>query len=165
MTTNTVILQHVQASMELTLYFSSILQTYCVDKQVPDSACTATAYMSGVKTNFRAIGVSAKVKSGDCEGAKVEGNRVESIVQWAQKAGKATGIVTTTRVTHASPAGSYAHVNHRDMESDEDVKILGLDPKICDFDIAHQLVHEDTGKNIKVSILIFAKIKKNGPSR
>lgn len=151
--------------MELTLYFSSILQTYCVDKQVPDSACTATAYMSGVKTNFRAIGVSAKVKSGDCEGAKVEANRVESIVQWAQKAGKATGIVTTTRVTHASPAGSYAHVNHRDMESDEDVKILGLDPKICDFDIAYQLVHEDTGKNIKVSILIFAKIKKNGPSR
>lgn len=130
---------------------SPTLQTYCVDKQVPDSASTATAYMCGVKTNYHAIGVSAKVQSGDCEGAKVEANRVASIVQWAQESGKATGIVTTTRVTHASPAGSYAHVNHRDMESDADVKILGLDPKICDFDIAEQLVRNTPGRNIKVS--------------
>lgn len=129
-----------------------ILQTYCVDKQVPDSACTATACLSGVKTNFRGIGVSAQVKSNDCEAAKIKANQPSSILKWAQEAGKGTGIVTTTRVTHASPAGAYAHVPYREMECDSDVVRFGMDVKSCNFDIAQQLVEEEPGKHVKVII-------------
>lgn len=127
------------------------MQTYCTDKQVSDSAATATAYMCGVKGNFQTIGVSAKVEVADCESAKIEANQVSSIVQWAQEAGKATGVVTTTRVTHASPSGSYAHVPFRGMESDDDVLYHKLDPKSCNFDIARQLVYNKPGRDIKVS--------------
>lgn len=115
-----------------------------------DSACTATAYLSGVKTNVKCIGVSANVKVADCESSKLKSNRPSSIVKWAQDAGKATGIVTNTRITHASPAGTYAHVPFRDMECDNDVIRLKLDPNSCNFDIAKQLVDDEPGRNIKV---------------
>lgn len=117
-----------------------------------DSACTATAYMCGIKANYRTIGVSANVKVADCESAKNESNRPSSIIKWAQEAGKATGTVTTTRVTHASPAGGYAHVPLRDMESDADVKSSGLNTTSCNFDIARQLVYYEPGRNLKVSL-------------
>lgn len=99
---------------------------------------------------MKCIGVSANVKVADCEAAKIESNRPQSILKWAQDAGKGTGVVTTTRITHASPAGTYAHVPYREMECDADVVKKQLDPKSCDFDIAKQLVYEDPGRNIKV---------------
>lgn len=123
-----------------------------MDKQVPDSASTSTAYLRGVKANYMTIGVSAKVKPADCESAKIESNRPTSILKWAQDAGKATGIVTNTRVTDASPAGAYAHVPLRDMECDADVVELGLDTESCDYDIAKQMIHEKVGQNMKVII-------------
>ncbi len=69
-----------------------------------------------------------------------------SLLQWAQKARKTTGIVTTTRVTHASPAGSYAHVANRDWECDSDI------PKAFEKckDIAKQLIRNAPGKNLNV---------------
>lgn len=132
------------------MFSCSFSQTYCTDVQVADSACTATAYLSGVKTNVRCIGVSAAVKVADCEAAKIPANRPSSILKWAQDAGMATGIVTTTRVTHASPAGTYAHVPFRDMECDGDVVKKKLDPVSCNFDIAKQLVYDEPGKNMQV---------------
>ncbi|XP_065208766.1 alkaline phosphatase-like isoform X2 [Planococcus citri] len=129
--------------------FVGLSKTYCVDRQVPDSACTSTAYMTGVKTNFKGIGITAKVQQTDCKGAKLEANRPSSIVQWAQEAGKATGVVTNTRITHASPAGAYAHISHRDFECDNDIVALKMD-KTCTDDIARQLIEENPGKNIKV---------------
>ena len=78
---------------------------YCVDKQVGDSACTAVAFLAGVKTNNRLLGLNANVLSRQC--VVSEADHVESIVGWAQKANKATGIVTTTRITHATPAGKF----------------------------------------------------------
>ncbi|KAH9371898.1 hypothetical protein HPB48_003520 [Haemaphysalis longicornis] len=66
-----------------------------------------------------------------------------SIMQWAQDAGKWTGIVTTARVTHATPGGSYAHTGHRDWESEV--------PDGCNAeDVAFQLVHRPPGSNFKV---------------
>jgi len=64
-------------------------------------------------------------------------------------AGKSTGVVTTTRVTHASPAGAYAHIADRDWENDAQITYSGQDPNVCD-DIAKQLVLNDPGRNIKV---------------
>lgn len=63
----------------------------------------------------------------------------------AQEAGKATGIVTTTRLTHATPAASYAISPDREFESD------AWTPEGC-TDIAQQLIYGDTGKNFKVQL-------------
>lgn len=54
--------------------------------------------------------------------------------------------MTTTRVTHATPAATYAHSAHRDWECDSELRQLGIGCK----DIADQLVTENPGRNIKV---------------
>ncbi|KAJ6643700.1 Membrane-bound alkaline phosphatase, partial [Pseudolycoriella hygida] len=139
---------------ESSLFFESfpsvgLSKTYCIDKQIADSACTATAYMCGVKANYGTIGVSGRVKRNDCYAAKKPHNRLSSIARWAQLAGKATGIVTTTRVTHASPAGTFAHVANRNYECDADVLNYKQDPVECE-DIASQLINGQTGRNFNV---------------
>lgn len=126
-----------------------LAKTYSLDYLVPDSASTATAYLCGVKGNYYTIGVNGHVKKNDCEAMQNEENHVSSVAQWAIDAGKSAGIVTTTRVTHASPAGTYAHTAHRDWENDGFIKKnCGADSKAQD--IAYQLVHGKTGKNFKV---------------
>ncbi|XP_043269664.1 membrane-bound alkaline phosphatase-like [Venturia canescens] len=128
--------------------YTGLSKTWCLDKQVPDSACTSTAYLGGVKTKSGTIGLNGNVVRGKCE-TQIKENHVDSIAQWAQDHGKGTGIVTTTRITHASPGGAYAHVAERHWESDSDVIIGGYDPKECD-DIAKQLVRSSPGNNFKV---------------
>lgn len=66
----------------------NFVQTYCVDTQVADSACSATAYLGGVKANEGTIGVGPAVGRTDCEASKTESNRVASVARWAQEAGK-----------------------------------------------------------------------------
>lgn len=63
-----------------------------------------------------------------------------------------TGIVTTTRVTHASPAGAYAHTAARDWESDADLlaDCGGEDPARRQEDIAMQLINSYPGNKFKV---------------
>lgn len=124
-------------------------KTYCVDYQVADSACTATAYLSGVKANFATIGVSAKVKLSDCDGTQNRAEYTTSIAKWALDAGKSAGLVTTTRVTHASPAGVFANTANRMWESDDDVRGDGCDTTKVD-DIAKQLIQGDVGRRLNV---------------
>lgn len=71
------------------------------------------------------------------------------ILIWEKAAGKGTGIVTTTRITHATPAATYAHVANRDWEDDSQVVASGADPLACD-DIAEQLIQDPTGNGFKV---------------
>lgn len=111
--------------------------------------CIWFRYLCGVKANYETVGVNAKVKLGDCQAASDPSTHVQSLAVLAQKAGKATGVVTTTRVTHASPSGNYAHTAHRDYESDTDAMNLAKEPKYC-RDIATQLVEDSTGQNLNV---------------
>lgn len=120
-----------------------------MDAQVADSACTSTAYLNGIKTNYEMIGLTAEAKLQDCESQLNEELWTESILRWSQKSCKSTGIVTTTRVTHASPAGGYAHVAERDWENDHEVALSECDSNIVD-DIAEQLVYNQEGSNFKV---------------
>jgi len=129
--------------------YTGISKTYCVDSQVADSACSATAYLCGVKGNIGTAGVTARVMYKDCEAMNNASNHVSSIVKWSQDAGKSTGVVTNARVTHASPSAAYSHIASRDWESDANIRSSGEDPTKCD-DIAKQLVLKDPGKNIKV---------------
>ncbi|CAB1349175.1 unnamed protein product [Coregonus sp. 'balchen'] len=96
---------------------AGLLKTYSVDFQIPDSS--STAYLCGVKTNLNTVGVNAAARNGICKTQK--GNEVTSILKWAKDAGKSVGIVTTTRVQHATPAATYAHSASRRWYSDADV--------------------------------------------
>lgn len=120
-----------------------------MDAQVADSACSATAYLSGAKSNYFTLGVNGHVQKDDCKAANNKANHVTSLLRWAQLAGKSTGIVTNTRITNATPAGAYAHSANRLHESDAEAQYLKQDPMEC-IDIAHQLVYSETGRELNV---------------
>ncbi len=128
--------------------YSSLVKTYNTDRQVPDSAGTATAFQSGVKTRSGVIGVNRNVKYGDY--SNVPGNEVLSLLQMAEIVGMSTGVVTTTRITHATPATSYAHSPNRNWEDDKDISQdqLALGAK----DIAAQLIDFPYGNGLEVAL-------------
>ncbi|XP_017260294.2 alkaline phosphatase-like, partial [Kryptolebias marmoratus] len=116
--------------------FVSLAKTYNTDAQVPDSAGTATAFLCGVKANEGTVGVSAAAVRFQCNTTK--GNEVTSILRWAKDAGKSVGIVTTTRVVHATPSAAYAHSVDRDWYSDNEMPAEALQAGCKD--IARQLI-------------------------
>ncbi|CAH1406602.1 unnamed protein product [Nezara viridula] len=121
------------------------IKTYAADKQVPDSANTATALYTGIKVNLGTLGVDSNVKRKDCHSGILKENQLTTIATLAQEAGKSTGIITTTRVTHATPAAMYAHSAERDWECDSSI------PAGCDCkDIARQLIEDLPGRNFNV---------------
>ncbi|XP_017122791.1 alkaline phosphatase [Drosophila elegans] len=129
--------------------FVGLSKTYCANMQVADSACTATAYLGGVKANYGTIGVSAAVQFKDCAAQSQPEHQVASIAAWAQRQGMATGLVTTTSVTHASPAGVYAHLANRNWENDAEVASDNGDPNLCP-DAASQLINSPVGQKLNV---------------
>ncbi|WP_375402141.1 alkaline phosphatase [uncultured Sphingomonas sp.] len=125
---------------------AALVRTYSHDTQVADSAPTATAILAGVKTRNDVIGIGPEVAIGDCAGSRAHG--VESLFGIAQRLGRATGIVSTARITHATPAAAYAHTPQRDWEAD-----ANLDERSrregC-VDIARQLVEGSVGSRLDV---------------
>ncbi|XP_071785567.1 alkaline phosphatase-like [Asterias amurensis] len=97
----------------------ALSKTYNTDYQVPDSAGTATAFLAGVKTKRGLVGLDDRAIRGDCTSA--QGHEVPSIVKMAKEAGFAVGVVTNTRLTHATPAAAYANSPSRDWQSDLDI--------------------------------------------
>uniref|UniRef100_A0A8C6RTY9 Alkaline phosphatase n=1 Tax=Nannospalax galili TaxID=1026970 RepID=A0A8C6RTY9_NANGA len=116
--------------------YMALSKTYNVDRQVPDSAGTATAYLCGVKANYKTIGLSAAARVDQCN--TTFGNEVISVMYRAKEAGKSVGVVTTTQVQHASPAGTYAHTVNRNWYSDAEMPASALQEGCKD--IAAQLV-------------------------
>nr|XP_020028384.1 intestinal-type alkaline phosphatase-like [Castor canadensis] len=116
--------------------YLALSKTYNVDRQVPDSAGTATAYLCGVKANYQTIGLSAAARAGQCN--TTHGNEVLSVMYRAKEAGKSVGVVTTTRVQHASPAGTYAHTVNRNWYSDANMPASAREEGCTD--IATQLI-------------------------
>ncbi|WP_233492818.1 alkaline phosphatase [Chromobacterium sp. ATCC 53434] len=100
------------------------IKTFSNDAQTTDSAPSMSAYMTGVKMNNEVISMSSDTRAiepnsdgtGNCGAGN--GAPAATLLELAKARGKAIGAVTTTRVTHATPAATYAHVCHRDAESD-----------------------------------------------
>ena len=126
----------------------ALVKTYTADSQVPDSAPTATAWNSGVKSNNGTIGVNAQVKHNIC--ASQKGNTVTSILELAEMAGMSTGTVSTARLTHATPAANYAHTANRDWESDADLTDEAKENGCTD--IAAQLLAFPYGNGLEVAM-------------
>ncbi|GLG92750.1 Alkaline phosphatase 4 [Gryllus bimaculatus] len=68
-------------------------KTYSVDHQVPDSAATATAMLTGVKTHSRMLGLDARANTTTCDREVNREAKLASLALWAQQAGKATGVM------------------------------------------------------------------------
>ncbi len=94
--------------------YTGMSKTYNVDAQTPDSAGTMTAIMSGVKTDAGVVGVDEDIERGQCD--TVAGNELVTALELAEIAGKSTGIITTARITHATPAATYAKSADRNWE-------------------------------------------------
>jgi len=114
---------------------TALSRTYTTDAQTPDSAGTMTAIATGVKTHSGAIGVSAGNRQDCTDGF---GKEVQSWLRLASDADMASGIISTTRLTHATPAAMYAHSSNRNWERDSQLP-AGAAAAGC-RDIAQQLL-------------------------
>lgn len=128
------------------LSHTALVKTYSHDGQVSDSAPTATALLAGIKTRNDVIGVGPEAAVGDCTASRA--HHVPSIMAQAQTEGRATGIVSTARITHATPAATYAHTPQRDWESDSltpaDAQAAGC------ADIARQMIEGEVGARMNL---------------
>lgn len=97
---------------------SGLARTHSSDAYVTDSAAGGTALASGVKTNNYAVGIGP------------DGKPVRSILSYAKEAGKATGIVVTCAITHATPAAFVAHQPHRKMQEEIAAEFLKAQPEV-----------------------------------
>ncbi len=121
----------------------ALARTYGSNVIVSDSANTATALLTGIKTVLGAIGTDSGAPAAACDPA-----RSLSLIELAEQQGIATGIVTNTRVTHATPAAAYAQAPNRRWELDRQVSSAAA--KTGCADIARQLVEFDDGDGIEV---------------
>jgi len=125
----------------------ALIKTYETNQQVPESAGTATAILSGVKTRADVIGLDGSAPVGV---PSQPGQRLRSLFEWAEQRGLATGVVTTARLTHATPAAAYAHTPHRNWESDADLPAAAA--AAGERDIATQFVEWKAGDGIDVAL-------------
>ena len=124
----------------------ALVKTYNTDMQVPDSAGTMTAMVTGEKTRAGVLSVNASVQRGDCAGSL--GNTLPTLLEQAEAAGYATGLVSTASITHATPGATYAHAPERNWE--HDAAMPGEALAAGCVDIARQLVEFPGGDGIDV---------------
>ena len=121
----------------------ALVKTYNTNAQVPDSAGTATAMHSGVKTRIGVLGIGPDAEKGVCKDALA--HPLPLLGEEVKQRGLALGIVTTTRLTHATPASVYSRSADRDWEADAAIpadqqgqgcKDIALQLAEADFDVA-----------------------------
>ena len=125
----------------------ALSKTYSANQQTSDSAPTMTAIVTGAKTKDGILSVDQNVVRGDYK--SVKGNELPTILEQAEQRGLSTGVVTTTRATHATPAACYAHTPDRDWESDANLPKDARDAKFSD--IARQLIEFPIGDGLDVA--------------
>lgn len=128
--------------------FTALSRTYETNMQTPDSAGTMTAIMTGVKTQAGFIGVGQAAHRDDCASAR--GQELVTALELAKLAGQSVGAITTTRITHATPAATYGHLPERNWEVDaemtKDARAAGCE------DFAAQLVDFPVGGGLNVAM-------------
>ena len=126
----------------------ALAKTYNTNQQTPDSAGTMTAMITGIKTKAGLISVNEHSLRANCKSSL--GHAIPTFVQQAEQRGLSTGIVTTTRITHATPAATFAHTPERDWEGDinlpEEAVAHGCK------DIASQLIDFNYGNGLEVAL-------------
>ncbi|WP_457570253.1 alkaline phosphatase [Desulfurobacterium sp.] len=85
--------------------------TYAANRFITGSAAAVTAIACGHKTDIGMIGITP------------DGKIVKTVAELAKEDGKKIGIITSTSLDHATPAGFYAHVPERDMYYDIEIQL------------------------------------------
>ncbi|MFZ5655895.1 MAG: alkaline phosphatase [Pseudomonadota bacterium] len=125
---------------------TALSKTYNTDAQTPDSAGTMTAMATGVKTRAGVISVAPEAARGNCVQALAA--PLTTLWQMAAANGLDAGIVTTTRVTHATPAAAFTHSPDRNWENDASLPAAAAEAGCVD--IARQLVESPQAAGLKV---------------
>lgn len=94
------------------LPMKATIDTASANSSVTDSAAAATAMATGVRTDNGVIGLDP------------DGQVLKTILEQSSARGKAVGLVTTTQLSHATPAGFAAHVSHRSMMTEIAAQLL-----------------------------------------
>ena len=123
-------------------------KTYSADAQITDSAPSAVAMTTGVKTINDLMGLNHTAKLDSC--ADQKSKQVTTLWEMAESIGMSTGAVTTARLTHATPGATYAHIANRDWESD-DLMTPEAVAEGC-ADIARQLIEMKFGNGLEVAM-------------
>lgn len=129
--------------------YSAFSKTYSANQQTSDSAPTMSAIITGVKTDEGVLSVNQNIVHADYR--TVKGNESKTLLEYAEESGRSTGVVSTARVTHATPGACYAHTADRDWESDADISTRKKDAYDAKFpDIARQLLEFPYGDGLEV---------------
>ncbi|MGH8653760.1 MAG: alkaline phosphatase [Gammaproteobacteria bacterium] len=104
------------------LPYVALSKTYSWDQQTSDSAPTTTAMVTGYKACESMLAVDHTTARYECDPEVIASKSLETILEQAAHAGKHTGVVTTARLTHATPAANYAHTAVRNWESDSEIR-------------------------------------------
>lgn len=121
-------------------------KTYNTDTQTPDSAGTMTAMATGAKTRSGVLSIAQTADRGDCAGALAA--PLLTLWELAESAGLATGLVTTTRLTHATPAATLSHSSDRNWENDAELPPAAAEAGCRD--IARQMIETPYGDGPEV---------------
>ena len=120
---------------------TALSRTYNTDSQTPDSAGTMSAMATGAKTRLGVLGIGQQAARRDCKAALDA--RLLTLWELAASSGMATGVVTTARVTHATPGATFAHSADRAWENDTALPVAAREAG-C-IDIARQMVESRFG--------------------
>ena len=85
---------------------TGLITTHCADRYVTDSGAAATALATGNKTYYSGISMTAS------------GVPMKTVLEYAEEKGMSTGLVVTSRITHATPAAFASHVRDRYLQSE-----------------------------------------------
>ena len=106
--------------------YTALSKTYSWDQQTSDSAPTMTAMSTGYKTREGMLSVNHTTARGECNAGVIDAKKVATILEYAAEMGKSTGIVSTARLTHATPAALYSHTSVRDWEADANLPVADI---------------------------------------
>jgi len=128
--------------------YVALVKTYNTDQQVPDSAGTMSAIMTGVKTRSGVLAMDELVTPGAYTEDFYD-HVVPTLLEQAEERGLSTGVVTTTTVTHATPAACYAHAADRSWQVDHRLPRGALRAGFAD--VARQLIEFGHGDGLEVA--------------
>lgn len=97
---------------------SGLMLSHSLTSVVTDSASATTAWATGRKIVNGALSMFP------------DGRELTTILDLAKQTGKATGLITSTRITHATPAGWIAKVPIRGMEDEIASRYLEFQPEV-----------------------------------
>jgi alkaline phosphatase len=123
-------------------------KTYSSDAQITDSAPSAVAMTAGVKTKNDIMGLDHTATLDSCDDQKAK--MVTTLWELAETVGMSTGVITTARLTHATPGAAYSHIADRDWESDADMPAEAVAAGCAD--IARQLVEMPYGDGLEIAM-------------